>query len=597
MREPAERVDALPRRAALATPGAIALRTATRAMTFADLDRAVDRLAAALRGAVGRPRGTVALAADLDPSFAIAYYAAIRAGHVVAIINPFLREEALRGLLEMAGVRLVIGSAPFAARLPAGTTIDELLSLGTGEPRASRAPDPGSAAVIQFTSGTTSGPKAVLLTHRNVVVNARQVAAAHRLCQGTVTLNHLPTYHPMHLNAALLARAEQVLCTDEDAAEAVRLANEHRATHYYSLPVRLARLAADPRLPGFQLSTVRCILSGGSALSPAAARQLGNHFGLPVLQGYGLAEMSPLTHCDDIEHPTIGAVGRPVEDTECRVVDPQTREPLPAGGKGEIQVRGPQMMQAYLDPLEDTGIGADGWLSTGDIGHEDADRTLYVTDRLKDVFKCDGWMVAPSDIEAVLARHPDVADCCVVDEPDDVRGGVPCAFVTTRQAGVCAADLIAFVNRQVQDHEQLRRAFVIDRIPRSPNGKVLRRELRDQLTADSDQLTAYKGNEDAAMVTVINRLTVHGDRAAFERIISGITEYMRQQPGFASHRLYRSRNQDNVYIETAEWTDAALHRQAMQGIGFRDRVRELGAVAKAEPDVFDTIEHETAAHA
>jgi heme-degrading monooxygenase HmoA len=98
------------------------------------------------------------------------------------------------------------------------------------------------------------------------------------------------------------------------------------------------------------------------------------------------------------------------------------------------------------------------------------------------------------------------------------------------------------------------------------------------------------------MVTVINRLTVHGAPAEFERIIGGITEYMKEQPGFSSHRLYRSRNRDNVYIETAEWTDAAAHRQAMQGDGFRDRVRELGAVATAEPDVFDTIGHDTVEH-
>jgi long-chain acyl-CoA synthetase len=571
------RLDDLPRRAAAATPDAVAVRSAATVLTFAELDRAVDRAAGALRRRLGPQGGTVALFADLDPAFAVAYYAAVRAGHVVAIVNPFLRPEVLRELVEAVGARLVMTPA----------TVAELLAEETGAPAPATAADPGAVAVVQFTSGTTKGPKPVLLTHGGLLANARQVAGAHRLGAGSVTLNHLPTYHPMHLNSAVYAGAEQVLCAAQDAAEAVRLANEHGATHYYSLPVRLAHLAADPRRPGFRLATVRCILSGGSALSPAAARTLSEHFGLPVLQGYGLAEMSPLTHCDDLERPAISSVGRPVADTQCRIVDPQTRAEVPAGAKGEIQVRGPQMMRGYLDPRADTGIDADGWLSTGDIGHQEADGRLFVTDRLKDVFKCDGWMVAPSDIEAVLARHPDVADCCVVDAPDDARGGLPCAFVTPSRPGLSAADVTAFVNARVHEHERLHRVIVIDRIPRSPNGKVLRRDLRDQLSQGN-------ARKDAPMVTVINRLTVHGEAADFERIISGITEYMRQQPGFTAHRLYRSRNHDNVYIETAEWTDAAAHRQAMQGSGFRDRVRELGAVAKAEPDVFDTIEHEPA---
>jgi long-chain acyl-CoA synthetase len=292
-----------------------------------------------------------------------------------------------------------------------------------------------------------------------------------------VILNHLPTYHLMHLNSAVSAGATQVLCPGDDTVAAIDAANAHRATRFYSLPVRLLRLADDPRLPELKLASVEAIMSGGSALSPAAAGRLSEHFGLPVTQGYGLAETSPLTHTDRIGAPRIGSVGTVVTGTGCRIVDVESRAVLASGERGEVQVRGPQVMSGYLDPTQPTGIDADGWFSTGDVGYEDEDGYLFLVDRLKDVFKCDNWLVSPTEIEQVVGKHPAVRECVVVDHPDPYRGAVAHAFVVLADPG--DLDPVRdWANAQLPYYQHIQHITGVPAIPRSPNGKVQRRDIR-----------------------------------------------------------------------------------------------------------------------
>src|SRR5262249_20308968 len=279
-------------------------------------------------------------------------------------------------ILRASGMRLLFVTPELAERvepvLGAIKTVPVDTTFLPG--RAPEVPvDPGATVCVHFTSGTTGPAKGVRLSHRNLTVNAAQVAGGHGLDHPSVVLNHLPTYHLMHLNSAVFAGATQVLCPGDDTAAAIEAANEHRATRFYSLPVRLLRLADDPRLPELKLATVEAVMSGGSALSPAAATTLSRHFGIPVTQGYGLAETSPLTHTDRIAAPRIGSVGTVVSGTECRIVDLDSRAVLGAGERGEVQLRGPQLMSGYLDPIQPTGIDTDGWLSTGDVGYQDAD--------------------------------------------------------------------------------------------------------------------------------------------------------------------------------------------------------------------------------
>ncbi|MEU9168843.1 class I adenylate-forming enzyme family protein [Streptomyces sp. NPDC048420] len=521
-------LDGLLSGAAAARPGHRAVVTAERAMTFAELDASASTLAEVLCARLAGRSQVVALAAALHPDFAVAYFGVVRGGHVAAVVNPLLREDDLAHVLHLSGARAAFVDAGLYPRLAAvrdrlpelehvfllgpagqptgaGSYPEQLAELLAAAPPGPAARSAGSApddtACLHFTSGTTGRPKGVRLTHRNLVVNARQIARAHALDGTSVTVNHLPTYHPMHLNSAVHALATQVLCTTPDPVAPVLAANQHRATHLYSLPFRLALLARDERLPRLRLDTVAHIASGGSALAPDSATRLSEHFGVHVFQGYGLAETSPLTHSDDPHKPVPGSVGRPVAGTECRVVDVESRRELQAGEAGEVQVRGPQVMRGYLGAPEGSGVAPDGWFSTGDVGRIDPDGRLFLVDRLKDVFKYHNWLVSPSETERVLRQHPLVADCVVFDHPEGDAGAVAHALLVLRSGadagGSVDAEALTEVcrvaNSRLPYFQQVRYAEVVSSIPRSPNGKVRRRELRDQHLGTPDDTVEVSG--------------------------------------------------------------------------------------------------------
>lgn len=502
----------LPDRAARLWPERTALRLGGQTLTFAELARRTDRCAAAL-DRVAAPGSTVAVATVLAPVFAVLHYGAARAGHTVVTLNPLIRGEGLCHVLAASRSRVAFLTremyerlAPLRTRLPdlttvvlidgdgdgtppAGTrTLDELLAEADGPAGASwrpASPDPDTTACLHFTSGTTGAPKAVRLSHRALAANAAQTAQAQGLDHTSVTLNQLPLFHLMHLNSALWAGAGQVLCPDPDPAAAVAAADEHGATHWFSIPMRLIRLAADPRLPGLKPRTVRGVFCGGSALPARPAAVLAEALGVPVIQGYGLAEAAPTVTLDLPDAPRPGSCGPPVAGTEVRIVDIDSRAVLAAGARGEIQIRGPQLMDGYLgqDPAE--LFDADGWFTTGDVGHLDTEGRLHLSDRLGSVFKCDHEIVAPAEVESVLATHPAVRDCVVFDHPDEFSGAVPHALVVLREdAGTADPSAVAdAVNRDLAPFQRIRYIDAVDAIPRSPNGKVQRRLLRDRTLA------------------------------------------------------------------------------------------------------------------
>ncbi|WP_409491256.1 class I adenylate-forming enzyme family protein [Amycolatopsis sp. cmx-11-12] len=491
------RIDDLLAAAAESVPDQVALRTPGAAITYRELDRRVTAFAAALRELGAGQGETVALAVGLDFAFAVAYFGIARAGAVSAIANPFLPDDRLARSLGRSGAGTAVVTPRVYRRLAGSpavrrfvlthrdgeldtegaglSTMDELVSVGF-RPRPVTA---GEVAALQFTSGTTGPPKTVRLTHRNLIVNAAQTAYGNRLSGTSVLFNFLPTFHPMHLTIGVAARATHVLFPGQDLADAVRFAAETGATHFYSLPVRLSRLAADPRLPGLEVPTLQAILCGGSALPPAAAATLSAHFGVLTLQGYGLAETSPSVSLGAPDRPKPGSSGVLVPGTECRIVHVGTGEVLDPGEKGEIQVRGPQVMKGYLD---DHDVAPGDWFATGDVGRFDEDGHLFVVDRIKDVFKCDNWLVAPTEIERVLGSHPAVVDCVVFDRPDEVHGAVACGIAVLAEA-VEPDELLRFVNDRVAEYERLHVLWPVPEIPRSPTGKVPRRALRDRFLA------------------------------------------------------------------------------------------------------------------
>ncbi|MEU3722474.1 AMP-binding protein [Streptomyces sp. NPDC031705] len=508
-------LDGLLRRAAERAPGAPALRVGDRTLSFGELDARADRIAAYLECSVGRRGARVGIANTLDADFAAAYYGTVRSGNTVVLLNPLVSPTRLGKVLASAGAELAVVPRTTAALLadpgdrppclslvlvtgagdgpvpgdtvPLDLVLDAVAAAArcapSGEPAAF---DPDAEVCVQFTTGTTGRPKGVRLTHRNLVANAAQTATAHRLGADSVTLNHLPLHLPMHLNSAVYAGACQVLCPDPEPLASLALAESTGATHYYGLPARLHRLAADERLHGAPLPGVpagprlTAVLSGGSALAPDAARVLAERLGVPVLQGYGLAELSPLTHSQTPDRPAPGSVGAPVPGTECRVVDPGTGVPLGPGETGEVQVRGPQLMAGYLGE-GGPPVAEGGWFSTGDVGRIGPDGQLFLVDRLGDVFLHDGELVSPSAVERVLGSDPRVAECAVVGWPDAVHGSVTWAGIVLRDAGAGPAvleEIAARANTRLAPFERIRRVEAIDAVPRTPVGKPVRGELR-----------------------------------------------------------------------------------------------------------------------
>ncbi|MGW7594577.1 AMP-binding protein, partial [Streptomyces rubiginosohelvolus] len=359
-------VEAPRRPAARRDPDGTAVRTATRVLRFAELDSYADRIAGWLSSAGAGPGTRVGVTHVLTPEFAAAYHGVVRAGATVVLVNPLLPPDGLRHVLGTSGAGIVLAPAATAAALtriapglpalrtvvvmdgqaPAGTVPLHELIAGA-QPYTGPAASPDDVACVQFTTGTTGAPKGVLLTHRNVVANAWQTADAHGLTGASVTLNHLPLYHVMHLNSALYAGSCQVLCQDPDPFASLGAAAGAGATHYYGLPARLHALAADERLAAGgapDAPRLTAVLSGGSALRPRAARVLEERLGVPVIQGYGMAELSPLTHSQRPARYRHGTVGSAVAGTECRIVDLTTRRPLGPWSVGEVMVRGPQLM-------------------------------------------------------------------------------------------------------------------------------------------------------------------------------------------------------------------------------------------------------------
>ncbi|MFE9684028.1 class I adenylate-forming enzyme family protein [Streptomyces sp. NPDC006285] len=516
-------LDGLLRRAAHRDPHGTAIATELASVTFAVLDRQADRIAHWLTHVLGDRHAVVGVANTLDTVFPAAYYGSVRSGHTVALINPLVGEAALHHLCATAGIEIAFVPTATAElltkmedRLPRLRTIvvtdaaDRVVPgasvpLATALAAVSHASfepsptDPGTPACVQFTTGTTGRPRGVRLTHRNLVANAAQIALAHDLDGDSVTVNHLPLYHTMHLNSAMYAGASQVLCRLPDPVVSLGVAARAGATHYYGLPARLYRLAADDRLGDGRTEGVpagprlKVVMSGGSALAPAAARRLRDALRVPVVQGYGLAELSPLACNQPLDaNPAPGAVGLPLAGTECRVVSLDGRTPVEVWSTGEIQFRGPQLMAGYLDDDEPSPVDAEGWLTTGDVGYLDDAGGLHLVDRLSDVFKHDNELVSPSAVERILAEDPRVAECIVADWPDPEHGALVWAGVVLREipsghggAATGILDVLDSVaegaNARLGHADRIRRLEAIDAVPRNPGGKPTRRALRERL--------------------------------------------------------------------------------------------------------------------
>jgi acyl-CoA synthetase (AMP-forming)/AMP-acid ligase II len=463
---------------------------------------------AALRGGLGEHgfEAGDALAIHLPncPEYALAFHAAASAGGRATTVNPLYTAEELGRQLRASRAKLLLTAPPLletALAAAEGTGVEEVFVLGDEEAEGatplSALVEGGSGiegkidpandlAALPYSSGTTGLPKGVMLTHRNLVANLIQAEEPLGVVEGDTMIGCLPFFHiygmTVIMNMGLRNGATIVTMPRFDLGEYMELIERHRATVSFIVPPIALALARHPAVDDADLSSLRMLMSGAAPLGPELIDELSERLGCTVIQGYGMTETSPVTHTIPAAGPNKpGTIGPALRATECRLVDPESGEDVGDGERGELWIRGPQVMRGYLDDEESTAatIDADGWLHTGDVGVVDEDGYYSIVDRLKELIKFKGYQVPPAELEALILGHPQVADVAVVGVQDEEAGELPKAFVVVAEGDgeLDHDELMAWVGERVAPQKRVRLVEEIAEIPKSPSGKILRREL------------------------------------------------------------------------------------------------------------------------
>ncbi len=487
-------------------------------MTHGQLAAHVDRLAAALQ-ARGLGKGDVV--AVFSPNtiwYPVVFHGIAAAGCVVTPVNALYTPEEIAFQLRDSGARMLITVSPFLDRALAAvqkSPVDEVVVLdgaqghpslrdllSTDAPAAQVDIDPATDLVtLPYSSGTTGLPKGVMLTHRNLVANVAQCRPLFDLHEGDErVIAVLPFFHiyglTVLMNQGLAWGCSVVTLPRFDLEQFLRTIADQRVTRAYVAPPILVALAKHPLVDSFDLSSLRTITSGAAPLAESLAHAVetrlrrGAADGVVVSQGYGMTELSPVSHTTpETGHEPPGAgptpkgsVGYAIPNTECRLVDPATGTDAAPGERGELWVRGPQVMAGYLNNPQATAdtLDDEGWLHTGDVAVVDDEGRYTVVDRVKELIKYKGYQVAPAELEAVLLGHPEISDTAVIGVKDEDSGEeLPKAFVVrTPGSSIGAADVQAFVAERVAPHKKIRLVEFIDAVPKSAAGKILRKDLK-----------------------------------------------------------------------------------------------------------------------
>ena len=478
---------------------AIVCGSTGRSYSYAMLDHLVGRCAAGFAERGLQPHEVVGIFAPNLPEYPIAFHGVAQAGATNTTINSLYTAQEAAFQLRDARARFLITIPQFLDRaLPAAKEagIEEVIVFGeaegatpfasllaTGAPVPQPAIDPAHDLVsLPYSSGTTGLPKGVMLTHRNLVANMVQFADCRAVDETDRVIGFLPFFHiygqTVVMNDCLRRGAEIVTMPRFDLEQFLQLVQDRRITVAYVAPPVIVALSKHPLVDRFDLSSLREIMSGAAPLDGELQTACGERLGCDVFQGYGLTETSPVTHAwRSGEACTPGTVGKLLGSTEARIVDPETATDC---DRGELWIRGPQVMTGYLENAEATAatIDADGWLRTGDIVTVDEAGTFQIVDRLKELIKYKGYQVPPAELEGVLLTNPAIADAAVIGVADEEAGEIPKAFVVLNPGAVMTpAEVMDFVASHVAPHLRIRACEFIDAIPKSASGKILRRVL------------------------------------------------------------------------------------------------------------------------
>ncbi|WP_396022709.1 class I adenylate-forming enzyme family protein [Cupriavidus laharis] len=508
MQRPFTSMSVLVRGHAASQPVHAALVQGERSMSYGELDATMNRIGAALQRDGVQPGGTIAICATSSIEYAAVYLGAIRAGVVVAPLAPSSTAQSLADMVADAGAGILFVDAAVADALQpvlpqldatrlvtlddsaAGQTFQAWLAPA-GAPFAEPEVRPELPLNIIYSSGTTGVPKGIVQSHG---MRWAHVSRGAMTGYGIDAVTLLST--PLYSNTTLASffptiglGGTAVLMPKFDAGKYLELAQRHRATHTMLVPVQYQRLMAHPDFDRYDLSSFRRKFCTSAPFSPALKAEVLRRWPGKLTELYGMTEGGGGCMLAADEFPDkLHTVGRPAPGADVRIIDEDGKE-LPPGSTGEVVGRSAAMMNGYHNlPAKSAEIewhDAEGnrFIRTGDIGRFDEDGFLVLMDRKKDVIISGGFNIYPSDIEAVVRTHEAVSDVSVVGVPSERWGETPVGFVALRDGhGATAQTVLDWANERLGKTQRLSALHVVDSLPRSAIGKVLKRELRDRIT-------------------------------------------------------------------------------------------------------------------
>jgi long-chain acyl-CoA synthetase len=503
-------------------------------LTYRTLRNLADRFAAALVQLGLRPGGKVSLHLPNCPQFLIAYYGTLKAGGVVVPFNPLYTEREIALQLKDSGAEIsvvldmlyprvaaVLGDTsvrhiiftgvqdylppllrllyPLKARreghwvtVPESPTVHRfkrLLERAPAQPPQVEV-KPDDVAVLLYTGGTTGTPKGAMLTHRNLVANTIQSISWFTMVREgqDTTLGVLPFFHSygmtVVMNFSVRTGGHIVLLPRFSPDDVLKAIQRYRPAYFPGVPTMYIALLNHPRISRYNLRSIKACISGAAALPMEVQRRFEEVTGGKLVEGYGLTEASPVTHCNPIFGlRKAGSIGIPFPDTEAKIVDVETgTRDLPPGEIGELVIRGPQVMKGYHNRPDETAAALrDGWLYTGDIARMDEDGYFYIVDRKKEMIITGGFNVYPREVEEVLYQHPAVKEAAAIGVPDPYKGEVVKAFVVLKEGETATAEeLIEFCRQRLAPYKVPRSVEFRTELPKTLVGKILRRVLMEE---------------------------------------------------------------------------------------------------------------------
>jgi long-chain acyl-CoA synthetase len=475
-----------------------AVRDANRETTYGELNEMANRVASALVKLGIVPNDFVALCAPNSVEWLAFYFGVLKTGAVAVTLSGLLKNVEVSNLVAHAKPRIIFADGTRLAALerfsgPGGLEkivcpdgdmdFASLMKMGDPVFRTVERERRDAVAVL-YTGGTTGDPKGVMLTHEGIDFSAQSTVLYERYAHSDYTLCFLPFNHVYGqiyiMNSTVLSGGCLELMPVFDMDRVFWLLDNDRLTRFYAVPTVYTRLIDIPEMSR-RFRKVRYCFSGGAPMAAGVLKQWKDLTGITIADGYGLTEMMPITYNHfHLEHHVAGSVGQPVFGVELQIRDHEGRE-VADGVKGEISVRGTSLMKGYLHNPEGTreAFWKDGWLRTGDVGVLDDRGFVYIVDRLKDLVISGGENVYPREVEEVLYTRPEIEDCAVIGVPDREWGEKVVAFLIPRKGQhLEKEELKSFLKTRLSSFKVPKEYISVAELPKSPQGKILRKEVR-----------------------------------------------------------------------------------------------------------------------